>query len=263
VCQDAQAEVWCHLNKHPYCSHCLDHTLRCQVWESREQFIAGGCRFICPYCPDDQTQPAFEMRQLAHRLEPATYDKFQECVTEQKVIAAKNDCAIQYKKQIEMLRQQLSERTSAVHADPDLVEVQEAAQHCTDNLILPRCPNKDCRYVLSGFDACAAIKCDAEVGCCGIYYCAWCLEQQDTKVKCHLHVQECRFNPTNNMFHFRHEHGAWWCMMVCGGVWWSDFTSDANCSRKNAGSIRQTICFHQVPILIFGTASCKSWPVKG
>jgi hypothetical protein len=197
VCQDAQAEVWCHLNKHPYCSHCLDHTVRCQVWESRQQFIAGGCRFICPYCPDDQTQPAFEMRQLAHRLEPATYDKFQECVTEQKVIAAQNDCAIQYKKQIEMLRQQLSERTSAVHSDPDLVEVQEAAQHCTDNLILPRCPNKNCRYVLSGFDACAAIKCDAEVGCCGIYYCAWCLEQQDTKVKCHLHVQECRLVHTS------------------------------------------------------------------
>jgi hypothetical protein len=204
--QKEQAHVMCK-DSHSFCRNCFNHTVRSQVCESRAHFIALGCHLICPFCPATQIPPSFVFRQCAFVLEEAVYKLYEDCMTEKAVLETQQECAKQYAEKLKSLQEQCPKHPSQVERD----QIAEILAYIGDNLILPRCPNAQCKKPFDDFDACAALKCEPDVGGCGIYFCAWCLQAQvgvadasgqvsTARSQCHAHVRCCSLNPTNNVY---------------------------------------------------------------
>jgi hypothetical protein len=199
--QKGSAHVMCKDN-HLFCRDCFNHTVRSQVCESRAQFIALGCHLICPFCPDTQIPPSFVFRQCAFILEDAVYKLYEDCMTEKAVLKTQQECAKQYAEKLKSLHEQCPKQPSQVERD----QIAEFLTYIGDNLILPRCPNEQCKKPFDDFEACAALKCEPDEGGCGTYFCAWCLQAQvggqvsTARSECHAHVRLCPLNPTNNVY---------------------------------------------------------------
>jgi hypothetical protein len=123
----------------------------------------------------------------------STFTKYEECMSERAVIVTQKACEQRFSERIKTLQQQDP-------AEPNLIQVDKMAAFIGEMLIFARCPNPQCEIQMLDFEACSAIKCDPAQGGCGIYFCAWCLQSQEDRGKCHNHVRTCSFNPSGNLY---------------------------------------------------------------
>jgi hypothetical protein len=196
VCAREDGVVWCN-RRHPYCSECFDHTVKCQVTgEGRLLFITSGCKICCPFCPLDQSPPSFVMHLCAPMLQESTFNSFQDCHVQQAVIAAEQTAEIRWAEKIKAYQQQHS---VGQQQQTDDIDVQQHVEHILENVIRATCPA--CGEYVGAFEACSAIQCS-----CNIYFCAWCLiefkacEGVTARTRCHDHVRACPFNPHPNVY---------------------------------------------------------------
>ena len=80
-----------------------------------------------------------------------------------------------------------------------------------NDVVTDCCPH--CRTTFYDFDGCCAVLCR-----CGNFFCALCLEPAKSSRECHLHVTECRYNPSKGSYYLS--------------------TEDAHVARQNAKCAR-------------------------
>jgi hypothetical protein len=83
-----------------------------------------------------------------------------------------------------------------------LMHIAESiCESISEKLVLPRCPNEDCKLFVPDFDACSALMCGEHgvaglvVQGCGTRFCGWCFTICPDENKTHDHVRACAFNP--------------------------------------------------------------------
>ena len=181
---------------HKFCSECFDGYVQFKVKGSeRARFIESQC-IVC--CPTPGCSHCVDMRVCAQHMSVQGYSLYLSCFSEYQIIAVQKAC-----------EDRLKAAELAKHAiAPIANDFSKYVEHIANELILPRCPNPDCRIQIPDFEACSALQCgrilnregvEEVIGGCGANFCGWCCTTGcaifRTKSECHAHVRTCPFNP--------------------------------------------------------------------
>ena len=136
-----------HPISHKLCPECFDAYVTFKVTGSEKaNLIQSNCIMSCP---TTGCTHSVDMRVYARHMSAKAYELYLSCFSEFQIITDQKACDVRLK----------AELAKAAIA-PIAAEFSNYVEHIAHELILPRCPIKECRTLFPpDFDGCCALQC--------------------------------------------------------------------------------------------------------